>query len=294
MAVSPEKTTIGFIGIGVMGQSMAGHLIDKGYNVHVYTRTKSKAENTCSKGGVWEDSVKSLSQKSDVVITIVGLPEDVREVYLGESGIFQNAKPGTITIDMTTSSPELAKELYQRGKESSIKVVDAPVSGGDIGAQNATLSIMVGTDNKTFEAVLPLFEIMGANIVLQGSAGSGQHTKAANQIAIAAGMIGVCESLAYAKKAGLDPATVLESIGKGAAGSWSLNNLGPRMIAKDFDPGFFVKHFIKDMNIAAEASKSMELETPGLKLAKSLYEKLAAKGCENDGTQALYKLFSQD
>ena len=292
MVISPEKTTIGFIGIGVMGQSMAGHLIDAGYNVHVYTRTKSKSDIICSKGGIWENSVKSLSRKTDVIITIVGLPDDVREVYLGENGIFQNAKPGTITIDMTTSCPELAKELYEKGKESSIEVIDAPVSGGDIGAQNATLSIMVGADKKPFEIVLPLFEIMGSNIVLQGSAGSGQHTKAANQIAIAAGMIGVCESLAYAKKAGLDPATVLESIGKGAAGSWSLNNLGPKMIANDFDPGFFVKHFIKDMKIAAESSESMKLETPGLKLAKSLYEKLAEKGCENDGTQALFKLFS--
>lgn len=291
MNVSPENTTIGFIGIGVMGKSMAGHLLKAGYDVHVYTRTREKAEAICSKGAVWEASVKELAAKCQVIITMVGFPEDVKEVYLGAEGIFQNAASGTMTIDMTTSSPGLAKELYDTGKEYGIRVMDAPVSGGDIGAQNATLSIMVGADATDFQVVLPIFEIMGENIVLQGTAGSGQHTKAANQIAIAAGMVAVCESLAYAKNAGLDPETVLESIGKGAAGSWTLNNLGPRMIAGNFDPGFFVKHFIKDMNIAADSAARLNLETPGLNLARSLYKKLAEKGCENDGTHALYKLF---
>ncbi len=290
-SVSPEKTIIGFIGTGVMGKSMAGHILNAGYKLHVFTRTKSKADELCRKGAVWEDSVSELSGKSHIIITMVGYPDDVREVYFGKDGILSNARPGTIVIDMTTSSPELAKEIFETGKKISIDAIDAPVSGGDTGARNATLSIMVGGDKKAFDTVYPLFEIMGQNIVFQGSAGSGQHTKISNQMAIAAGMIAVCEALAYAKKAGLDQKRVLKSIGKGAAGSWSLNNLGPRMIAGDFEPGFFVKHFIKDMKIALESSDALGLDTPGLALAAELYQKLAEKGYENKGTQALYKLF---
>ncbi|MCK5162181.1 MAG: NAD(P)-dependent oxidoreductase [Desulfobacula sp.] len=291
MSIEPGKTIVGFIGLGVMGQSMAGHILDAGYELHANTRTKNKANIIISKGAVWEDSVGELSAKCDVLITIVGFPADVEDVYLGEDGILNHTKKGTVVIDMTTSSPDLAVKIYEKAKAKGIESLDAPVSGGDLGAQNASLSIMVGGDKKTFDKVIPLFEVMGKNIILQGEAGSGQHTKMANQIAIAAGMVSVCESLAYAKKSGLDPKSVLKSIGQGAAGSWSLNNLGPRMIAGNFEPGFFIKHFIKDMNIASTSSSRLGLETPGLDLALSLYKKMAAKGLENDGTQALFKLF---
>ena len=291
MSIEPGKTIVGFIGLGVMGQSMAGHILNAGYKLHVYTRTKERAENIILKGAVWEDTVSEVSTKCDVIITIVGFPADVEEVYLGENGILNNAKKGTVVIDMTTSSPDLAVKLHEKAKTKGIGSLDAPVSGGDIGAQNATLSIMVGGDKKTFDKAFPLFEVMGKNIVLQGKPGSGQHTKMANQIAIAAGMVAVCESIAYAEKSGLDPETVLKSIGSGAAGSWSLNNMGPRMIARNFEPGFYIKHFIKDMTIAAISSSRMGLETPGLDLALSLYTKMADKGFENDGTQGLFRLF---
>lgn len=291
MEITTEKTVIGFIGLGVMGHSMAGHILDSGYRVHVYTRTRSKADDLVAKGAVWEDTVAGLAGKADVTISIVGYPADVAEIYLGPDGILENMRPGSTAIDMTTSDPALAVSLNEKGRERDIQVLDAPVSGGDLGARNATLSIMVGGDEAAFKAVLPLLEVMGKNIVYQGKAGAGQHTKMANQIAIAAGMVAMCESLAYAKRAGLDPETVLNCIGGGAAGSWSLNNLGPRIIKGDFQPGFFVKHFIKDMKIAAGASKTMDLSTPGLDLALSLYEELAEKGGGDNGTQALYKLF---
>lgn len=294
MQISPDHTVVGFIGTGVMGNSMAAHLIDAGYQVHVYTRTRLKADTICKKGAVWEDSVSDIAGKCHVIITMVGFPVDVEEIYLGTGGILDTATPGTIAIDMTTSSPALAVKIYKAAEMRSIKVLDAPVSGGDIGAKNATLSIMAGGDKDSFDAVMPLFEIMGKNIRLQGRAGSGQHTKMANQITIAAGMIGVCEALAYAKKSGLDPENVLKSIGSGAAGSWSLNNLGPRIIKEDFAPGFYVKHFIKDMGIAIESAKEIGLKTPGLLLAKSLYDTLKENGFENEGTQALYRLFMTD
>jgi len=291
MSIEPGKTIVGFIGLGVMGQSMAGHILNAGYELHVYNRTKSKAEKIISKGAVWEDTVVELTTKCNVIITIVGFPADVENVYLGDKGILNHATKGTIVIDMTTSSPDLAENIYEKAKEKGIDSLDAPVSGGDLGAQNASLSIMVGGDRKTFDKAFPLFEVMGKNIVLQGKPGSGQHTKMANQIAIAAGLVAVCESLAYAKKAGLDPETVLKSIGKGAAESWSLNNLGPRMIAQNVEPGFYIKHFIKDMNIAAASSTRLGLKTPGLDLTLSLYKIMADMGFENNGTQALFKLF---
>ena len=291
MEIIPGKTRIGFIGLGVMGHSMAGHILDAGFDLHLYNRSASKADDLVKKGAILEACVADLAKKSDVMIVIVGFPSDVEEVFLGNNGLLENARPDSIAIDMTTSEPALAITLYDKGKERGLHVLDAPVSGGDLGAKNATLSIMVGGDHKKFEAALPVFEIMGKNIVYQGAAGSGQHTKMANQIAIAAGMVAVCESLAYAVKAGLDPERVLESIGQGAAGSWSLNNYGPRIINKDDKPGFFIKHFIKDMGIAAASSKRLDLETPGLDLALSLYKKMAERGLENDGTQALYKLF---
>lgn len=286
-----KDKTIGFIGLGVMGHSMAGHLLDAGYKMHLYTRTREKAGDLVEKGALWSDSVSGLAAGSDVIITIVGYPADVEEIYLGDDGILENAKPGTIAIDMTTSDPGLAERLWQAGREKKIRVLDAPVSGGDLGARNATLSIMAGGDEAGFEEALPVLEVMGKNIVYQGKAGAGQHTKMANQIAIAAGMVAVCESLAYAGRSGLDPETVLKSIGQGAAGSWSLNNLGPRIIKGDDRPGFFIKHFIKDMGIALESARRMGLDTPGLELALGLYKEMADKGFGDNGTQALYKLF---
>ena len=293
MEISPQTTTIGFIGTGVMGASMAGHILRAGYRVHVYSRTKSRTDDLCQSGAVWEDSVRDVAEKCRLIITMVGFPSDVKEVYFGENGILNHAQKNSMVIDMTTSSPQLAAEIYEQGKKSSVAALDAPVSGGDTGARKAALSIMVGGDKQDFETALPVFKLMGKNIQYQGPAGSGQHTKIANQIAIAAGMIGVCESLAYARQAGLDPENVLKSIGQGAAGSWSLNNLGPRMIAGDYEPGFYIKHFIKDLVIASDSAGALNLDTPGLNLAKSLYEKLAARNCENEGTQALFKLFKE-
>ena len=289
MAIDTQQTVIGCIGIGVMGKSMVSHLMEAGYEAHIYTRTKATAETLLTKGAIWEETPGKVAAAADVIITIVGYPHDVEEVYLSEDGILANCSPGNIVIDMTTSSPKLAKTIYESAKEKGVASLDAPVSGGDVGAKNGTLSIMVGGDEATFEAVYPLFEIMGKNIVFQGAPGSGQHCKMANQIAIASTMMGVCESIRYAEKAGLDPATVLKSIETGAAGSWSLSNLAPRMIKDDFDPGFYVKHFIKDMNIALESSKEIGLSAEGLALAKSLYDQVANDGGENLGTQALYK-----
>ena len=291
MNLTTENTTIGFIGIGVMGKSMAGHLLEAGYKLHLFTRTKEKAQELIDRGAEWESSVASLAAKCNVIIAIVGFPKDVEEVFLNEGGIVENANSGSYIIDMTTSRPELAVTIYERAKEKGIMALDAPVSGGDTGAREARLSIMVGGDAEAFKAVLPLLGLMGKNIVLQGPAGAGQHCKMCNQIAIASNMIGVCEAVAYAKYSGLDPETVLKSIESGAAGSWSLSNLAPRVIAGNFDPGFFVKHFIKDMRIASSSSKSMNLDTPGLNLALSLYNQLAEKGGEDFGTQALYKLY---
>ncbi|MCG8553153.1 MAG: NAD(P)-dependent oxidoreductase [Desulfobacterales bacterium] len=283
--------TIGFIGLGVMGQSMAGHLLAAGYTVRVFNRTKQKADALVEKGAVWCGSVADLAAASDIIITIVGYPADVEEVFMGPSGILENARPGALAIDMTTSDPALAIKLWQHGQQKSIGVLDAPVSGGDIGARNASLSIMAGGEPEDFQRALPVFKIMGANVVHQGKAGSGQHTKMANQIAIAAGMIAVCESISYAKHAGLDPETVLESIGKGAAASWSLNNLGPKMIRGDDAPGFFIRHFVKDMGIALSSARDMGMKTPGLDTAYALYKQMAEQGDGIKGTQALFHLF---
>lgn len=291
MDITLKKTRIGFIGLGVMGHSMAGHILDRGYVLRVYTRTRSRAEDLVEKGAMWAGSVAELAKNSDVIISIVGYPQDVAQIYMDPDGILENAAPGSLAIDMTTSDPALAVTLHGIGREKQIQVLDAPVSGGDLGARNATLSIMVGGDKTAFDTALPLMNVMGKNIVYQGPPGAGQHTKMVNQIAIAAGMIGVCEALVYAKKAGLNPETVLDAIGQGAAGSWSLNNLGPRMLKGDFKPGFYVKHFIKDMTIAEDSAKDLGLDTPGLSLAKTLYERLAAMGCQDNGTQALFKLW---
>ncbi|WP_221564751.1 NAD(P)-dependent oxidoreductase [Alkalihalobacillus sp. TS-13] len=286
-----KDATIGFLGTGVMGQSMAKNLMEAGYSVLLHTRTKSKAESLLDAGAVWKESVAELASESNIIISMVGYPHDVEEVYFGEKGILENARTNTYAIDMTTSSPALAKEIYEEALTRKIFALDAPVSGGDIGARNGKLAIMVGGDPEVFEAVKPIFEVMGGNIILQGKAGAGQHTKMCNQIAIATNMIGVCEAIVYAEKAGLDPSNVLESITTGAAGSWSLSNLAPRMIAEDDQPGFYIKHFIKDMSIALESAKEMGMTTPGLELSLSLYKSLAEKGEENCGTQALIKWF---
>jgi len=291
MKLVKGKSTVGFIGLGVMGHSMAGHVLRGGFDVLVYNRSKQKTLDLLTQGAVWKDDIFSLAEKSDVVVTMVGYPKDVEEVYLGERGIVAAARPGTVLIDMTTSSPKLAERIASAAAEKGLFSLDAPVSGGDKGAREATLSIMVGGEETVFEDMLPLFQLMGKNIVLQGGPGSGQHTKMANQIAIASNMMGVCEALAYAKKSGLDTGRVLSSISGGAAGSWSLSNLAPRILAGNFAPGFFVKHFIKDMRIALEEADRMGMDAPGLKQAFALYEELAAKGCENDGTQALFKLY---
>ena len=289
MALEKKQTVIGFIGTGVMGKSMARHLLKAGYELYVYTRTKAKAEELLADGAKWVETAKEMAEYANVIITMIGYPSDVEEVYLGEQGLVTNGKPGTYVIDMTTSKPSLAAKIYQAAKEKGIAALDAPVSGGDIGARDAKLSIMVGGEEEDFEAIRPILEVMGNQIVYQGQAGAGQHTKMCNQITIASNMIGVTEALVYAEKAGLDPERVLQSITSGAAGSWSLSNLVPRMINGDFEPGFYIKHFIKDMNIALEEADKMGMDAPGLALSKSLYDQLAEAGEENSGTQALYK-----
>lgn len=282
---------VAFIGTGVMGRSMAGHLLAAGHPLVVNTRTKARADELLAKGAKWAATPGEAAAQADVVITIVGYPADVEQVYSGTAGIIASAKPGALLIDMTTSSPELAKKLHAAAKERGIGMLDAPVSGGDIGAREARLSVMVGGDKPDFERALPVFQKMGKAIVLQGSAGSGQYCKLSNQIAIAGGMLAVCESLSFAKAVGLDPATVLESIGGGAAGSWGLTNLAPRIIRGDYSPGFFVKHFVKDMRIALESAKAAKLSLPGLELAERLYSRLVAEGGEDFGTQALIKIY---
>ncbi len=286
-----ENTVVGFIGIGVMGKSMASHILSKGYKVLAYTRTKEKAADLVAQGAIWKQSAGEVADEANVIITMVGYPHDVEDIYLSDNGLLAHAKEGTYFIDMTTSTPSLAIKIHQEAKQNGMYSLDAPVSGGDVGAKEARLAIMVGGDQQVFEACKPLLEIIGQNIVYQGSAGSGQHTKMCNQIAIASNMIGVAEAMVYAEKSGLNPETVLKSISTGAAGSWSLSNLAPRMIAGNFEPGFFIKHFIKDMGIALEEAKAMGMDTPGLDLAKKMYDELAEKGEENSGTQAIYKLW---
>lgn len=266
---------IGFVGTGVMGSSMAGHLLEAGYEVLVYTRTKTKAEDLLDKGALWVETPGELANKVDILISMVGYPKDVEELYLGENGFLENLAVGTVAIDMTTSSPALAKKMAEFGREKGIGVLDAPVSGGDIGAKNGTLSIMVGGSEDVFLKVKPIFDILGSSVILQGDAGAGQHTKMVNQIAIASNMIGVTEAIIYAEAAGLNPSRVLDSISGGAAGSWSLANLIPRVLKDDFSPGFFIKHFIKDMGIAISEAKQMGLELPGLTLAEKMYQTLA-------------------
>ena len=284
---APGETRIGWIGTGVMGSSMCGHLMAAGYRATVFNRTPSKAKPLVDKGATIVDSPKAVAEASDVVFTIVGYPRDVREVTLGPEGTLAGIEADGVLVDMTTSEPALAREISEAAKVKGIHAVDAPVSGGDIGAKEARLSIMVGGDGHVVDALMPMFQAMGKTIVHQGPAGAGQHTKMVNQILIATNMIGVCEALLYGHKAGLDLEKVLQSVGTGAAGSWSLNNLGPRIIAGNFDPGFFVEHFLKDMGIALAEARRMKLALPGLALAEQLYRAVEARGDGRKGTQAL-------
>ena len=291
--IAPGQTKIGWIGTGVMGSSMVGHLIDAGFAATVYSRTKSKSDAAIAKGAAWADSPRAVAEASDVIFTIVGFPSDVREVMLGAEGALAGSKEGNVLVDMTTSDPSLAIEMAEAAKAKGVASVDAPVSGGDIGAKGGTLSIMIGGDKDVVDALAPCWDAMGKTVVHQGAAGAGQHTKMVNQTLIASGMIGVCEALLYGHKAGLDLPTVLESVGSGAAGSWSLSNLGPRIMDGNFDPGFFVEHFIKDMGIALAESKKMGLALPGLALAHQLYLAVQAQGHGRDGTHALQLALAQ-
>lgn len=283
--------TIGFIGVGVIGKSMVRNLIKSGYDVSVYTRTKSKITDVIEEGAVWCDDIKTCVKDKDIIITIVGYPKDVEEVYFGESGILNNAKEGSIVIDMTTTSPELSVKIYNEAKKRNIKAIDAPVSGGDVGAKNATLSIMAGGEKEVFEECRDVLSCMGSNIIYEGKAGSGQHTKMANQIAIAGAVSGVCEAITYARNAGLDVEKMLKSISEGAAGSWQMSNMAPRMIKGDFAPGFYIKHFIKDMKIAAEECREFGSELVVLNKVLEMYEYLEENNFGDLGTQALIKYY---
>jgi len=285
--IEPGKTRLGWIGTGVMGSSMCGHLLAAGFSVTVYNRTRGRTEPLLAKGAKWADTPQKVAEASDVIFTIVGYPSDVREVTLGAQGTLAGSKAGNILVDMTTSEPSLAEDIAKAAQARGVHSVDAPVSGGDVGAREARLSIMIGGDKEIVDALRPCWDAMGKTIIHQGGPGAGQHTKMVNQTLIATNMIGVCEALLYGYRAGLDLPTVLQSVAPGAAGSWSLSNLGPRIIANNFDPGFFVEHFIKDMGIALAESKRMNLCMPGLALAHQLYVALAAQGHSRDGTHAL-------
>jgi 3-hydroxyisobutyrate dehydrogenase len=293
LEIAPGKTRIGWIGTGVMGRSMCGHLIAAGYAATVCNRTPEKSQALVDKGAKLADSPRAVAAASDVVFSIVGYPSDVREVTLGAQGTLAGARPGTVLVDMTTSEPSLAVEIDQVARAREVHAVDAPVSGGDVGAREARLSIMIGGAQEIAVALKPLFQTMGKTIVYQGPAGSGQHTKMVNQVLIATNMIGVCEGLLYGYKAGLDLNVVLESVSSGAAGSWSLSNLGPRMIAGNFEPGFFVEHFLKDMGIALAEARRMKLSLPGLALAEQLYRAVEAQGYARKGTHALMLALAQ-
>ncbi|MCL4191265.1 MAG: NAD(P)-dependent oxidoreductase [Thermoguttaceae bacterium] len=285
--LEPRTSRLGWIGTGVMGASMCGHLLDAGYAITVFNRSRSKAQGLIDRGAQWVESPRQVAQASDCVFTMVGYPDDVEEVILGREGVLAGSKKGNIVVDMTTSRPQLAVRIAAAAAERGVHAIDAPVSGGDIGAREAALSVMVGGEKEVVDALMPCFNAMGKTIVHQGGPGAGQHTKMVNQILIAGNMIGVCEALLYAYRAGLDLETALRSVASGAAGSWSLANLGPRIIANRFEPGFFVEHFIKDMGIALDEARRLGLALPGLALAHQLYLALAAQGHARDGTHAL-------
>lgn len=284
---------IGFIGVGVMGGPMVLNLMKTGFDVSIYTRTKSKAEGVIAAGAHWCDTIADCAAGRDVVITIVGYPKDVEEVYFSEKGILNSADKGTVLIDMTTTSPRLSERIYAAAKEKGMTALDAPVSGGDVGAQKGTLAIMVGGDRDAFDKMHDVFAAMGTNIRYQGGAGCGQHTKMANQIAISGCVAAVCEAIAYAKRCGLDPQDMFDAISTGAAGSWQLTNNGQKIINGDYAPGFYVKHFIKDMNIALDEAQARDLDLTVLHMVRDKYDELAAQGGADEGTQALIKVIDK-
>jgi len=285
--------SIGWIGTGVMGKSICKHILKKGYALALYNRTREKARELCKEGANWLATPGDVAAASDVTFTMVGEPADVEQVILGKGGVLERSRPGALIVDMTTSEPSLARLIYEEAKSKSVSSLDAPVSGGDVGAREGTLAIMVGGDEEAFRRVLPVFELMGKNIAYMGGPGMGQHTKMSNQIVIAAAMIGVVESLLYASRAGLDLDAVIDIIDKGAASSWSLNQLGRRIVKGDFAPGFYIRHFVKDMGIALLEARRMKLSLPGLALANQFYTAAMAQGLETDGTQALYKVLDR-
>ncbi|MCW6664606.1 NAD(P)-dependent oxidoreductase [Aerococcaceae bacterium NML191219] len=282
---------LGFIGLGVMGKSMAKHLLQAGHPVIVYTRTADKAQELLALGAEWAETPQAVAQQADIVFTIVGYPKDVEEVYLGERGLFAGSRAGQIFVDMTTSTPALAQRLFAEGVASGVHILDAPVSGGDLGAREGRLTTMVGGEPEIFERVRPYLDCFSAKVRLQGGAGAGQHTKMANQIMIAGTMVGMTELLVYAQAAGLDLPSVIDTVGAGSAGNWSLMNYAPRILQEDYSPGFFAKHFLKDLEIALSEAERMALNLPGTALAAQLYRQLCEKGHENNGTQALIKLW---
>jgi 3-hydroxyisobutyrate dehydrogenase len=284
---------VGWIGTGVMGKPMAGHLLAAGHEVVVYSRTRERASELLEAGAAWADSPAEVARTTELTCTMVGYPRDVEDVILGDHGVLSTARPGSFLVDFTTSSPDLARRIAEEASRRDVGVLDAPVSGGDIGARNATLSIMVGGERAVFDRLLPVLEALGQTVVYQGLPGRGQHTKMVNQIVVATNMIGVCEGLLYARRAGLDPETVLESVGGGAATSWSLQNLLPRILKGDLEPGFFVEHFVKDMGVALDECRRMDLDLPGLQLAHKLYQALMDMGHGRKGTQALILALEQ-
>lgn len=284
---------IGWIGTGVMGNPMCGHLLDAGHQVHLFNRTRAKAANLVARGARWCDTPGEAARPSDVIFSIVGSPRDVQQVLLGGDGVLTGAKPGSVIVDMTTSSPDLAAAVYEEAKAKGVAALDAPVSGGDVGAREATLAIMVGGDREGFERVRPLLEILGRHVALMGPAGAGQHTKMCNQILIAGTMIGVVESLLYARRTGMDLDAVIDIIGQGAAASWAINTLGRRIARNDFQPGFYIRHFVKDMGIALAEARRLNLALPGLALANQFYTAAMAQGGEDMGTQGLYQVLAR-
>ena len=299
---SATLPSIGFVGTGIMGGSMAGHLLAAGHELHVHNRTREKAESLLAGGGLWHDDPGSVAANSDIVITMLGLPSDVEQVYFGyhdappdrrAAGLLDRARPGTLLIDMTTSSPALAERIAEAATARGLTAIDAPVSGGDVGARNASLVIMAGGDAAAFERASPLLARMGKSITLLGPAGAGQRCKLANQIAVAVGMVAWCEALAHARAGGLDPLAVQQVISGGAAGSWSLTNLAPRSLAGDFAPGFLVRHLVKDIRLARACAEESGIELPGLATAERLYEAVMAQGWGDEGTQSLYRLYAE-
>ena len=291
MKSGEKNMKVGFIGTGVMGSSMVRHLLKAGNTVHVYNRTKEKAMPLVDEGAIWENTPADITKVSDIIFTIVGYPQDVEQVYFGENGIFEELTEGKIVVDMTTSKPALAQRLAIKAEELGAVSLDAPVSGGDLGAKNGTLSIMVGGDEAAYEKVTPLFETFSGSLNLFGPAGSGQHTKMVNQIMVAGTMTGMTEMLVYAKAAGLKLEEVIKTVNGGAAQNWSLGNYAHRILVEDYSPGFFVKHFLKDLKIVLEEAEEMNLNLPSTKQAYELYEKLQNEGYGDDGTQALIKLW---